>query len=157
VIRMNEFLLTRRTERKLQLFLCSCCRRAYDLLPEEWRQRVVRMAQYFTAEPGVPVDRPWQVCSHAVEVAEHLADGLASEEDCENAAEAARAVSRHFGHVAAGGPSPGEDPTYDQAAVFMGSDAAAAAGCAASVLPSAAELAVRVTATSAAYDRLFPE
>lgn len=152
VVRQNEFLFTKGKGRKLQLFLCACCRRAYDLVPERDRQRVSRMGSFFLPEPGVVLSDVWQVARHTVEVAERFADGFVTEGECRKAAEVARIHSQHYGHIAAGAPIPGEDPNYDDAAVKMGSDAASAADCAASILPSAAELSVRVVANSVAYD-----
>jgi hypothetical protein len=110
------------------------------------------MASYFRLQPDVALGDVWQISQRTVEVAERFADGLATNTERRDAAEAAQAVSQHYGYIAAGAPGPDEDPNYDDAAVKMGSDAASAAGCAASILPSAAELNVRVAANSVAYD-----
>jgi hypothetical protein len=153
VVQQNAFLMTKGRARKLQLFLCACCRRADDLLPDDQRRRVSRMASFLTPQPGRVVGDVWQVCRHAVEVAERFAEGLATDSERREAARAAQAVFNHYGEIASSGPFPGEDPAaYDDAAVKIGGDAAAAADCAASALPAAAERAVRVAATSAAYD-----
>jgi hypothetical protein len=153
VVQQNAFLMTKGRGRKLQLFLCACCRRAHDLLPDEQCRRVSGMASFLRPQPGRVVGDVWQVFLHAVEVAERFADRLANDSERREAARAAQAVFNHYGEIASSGPFPGEDPTaYDDAAVKIGGDAAAAADCAASVLPAAAERAVRVAATSAAYD-----
>jgi hypothetical protein len=152
VVQQNEFLMTKGTGRQLQLFLCACCRRVYGLLPDEQRRRVSRMASYFSPQLGVVLGDVWQVSWRTVQVAERFADGLATEDERQEAAEAAQAVSQHYGDIAACAPGPGEDPNYDDTAVKIGSDAAGAADCAASVLPSAAEGAVRVAANSVAPD-----
>jgi hypothetical protein len=148
----NRFLLAKGRGRKLQLFLCACCRRAYDLIPDEQRQRVARMAGYGRPQPDVVLGDVWQVSRHTIEVAERFADGLATERERHTAAEAAQEVHQHYGGIAACAPGPDEDANYDNAAVAMGCDAAAAADCAASVVSSAAELAVRVVAASTSYD-----
>ncbi len=153
VVQQNAFLLAKGQGRKLQLFLCACCRRAYDLLTDEQRRRVSRMASLLRPLSGRVVGDVWRVSRHAVEVAEQFADGLAIDNERREAVRAAHAIFNHFDEIASSGPFPGENPAaYDDAAVKIGGDAAAAADCAASVLPVAAERAVRVAATSVASD-----
>src|SRR5262245_16402995 len=123
VFQRSYFLFGKGTSRKLHLFLCACCRRAYDRLPEEQRRRVVRMAYWFVRDSDVDPGKVWEVCRNAVAVAERFADGLATEAESQHAARAARSVGGHFVQVASFAPGP-DNPHYDAAAVSMGSDAA---------------------------------
>jgi hypothetical protein len=152
VVQQNCFLMTKGkgSSRKLRLFLCACCRHAYDRLTDEQRRCVSRTATYLTPLPELVVGDVWQVFLHAVEVAERFADGLATESERRTAYTAVRAVDRHYGAIAAGGPFPGEDPAHENA-IYMGCHAAAAADCAVSLLPAAAEQAVRLAADAVAY------
>jgi len=110
------------------------------------------MGRLFNRQPENAHIEFWQTTKRTIEVAERFADGVATEHDRRAAAEASQAASSHYGDIAASAPSPGDDPNYDDAAVTIGCDVGAAAECAASILPSAAELMVRVAATFAAYD-----
>src|SRR5262249_21437625 len=138
-----------RRGRKLQLFLCACCRRAVDRLPQEQQLRTVQMAYYFVRDMDVDPGKIWEICRHAVEVAERFADGRATEAERQHAARAAQTVNGHFVRVAAFGGGQ-DNPQYDAAAVRMGSDAVAAADAAAFARPFAAEHAVQLAVTSAA-------
>src|SRR5436190_131679 len=115
VVRQNEFLTEKGRSRKLQLFLCSCCRHAFDNLSDKDRKRVSRMATYLRFEPTVQLGDIWQVVRHTVGIAERFADGLANENERRVAAETAQTVAQHYGDLAASAPFPGEDLTYDDA------------------------------------------
>src|SRR5262249_4011739 len=145
----SEFLATKGNGRKLQLFLCACCRRALDRLPQEQRLRTVQMAYYFLPDMDLDPVKSWDICRHAVEVAERFADGRATEAERQDAARAAHTVDGHFVRVAAFGWGQ-VHPQYDAAAVRLGRDAVAAAASAAFANPLAAEQAVRLAVTSAA-------
>lgn len=152
VVQQNCFLMAKGNEshRKLRLFLCACCRHAYDRLTDEQRRWVSHVATYLTPQPGRVVGDIWQVFQHAVEVAERFADGLATESERRTTYTAVRAVSRHYDEIANSGPFPGQDPAHEDA-INMGCHAAAAADCAISLLPAAAEQTVRLAADAVAY------
>jgi hypothetical protein len=67
-------------DRKLRLFLCACCRRVWDLLGDK--------------------------CHTAVEIAQRLADGMASEEEMTAARIAAKADRKCYGVYFAYAPRP---------------------------------------------------
>lgn len=148
----NAFLMSLGDNRKLQLFYCACSRRAYDLLNDEHRDRISQMVNYFLPSRGVVLGEVWEVIRNAIETSERFADGHTTDAERKKAAQKADDISSQFGDIAACAPVPGEDPNYDDAAVKMGGDLAGAAYCAAFILPSAAELSVRVVANSVAYD-----
>ena len=148
----NHFLLSLGSEQQLQRFLCACCRRVDSLLDDQTRGRVSQMAGYYRPAPGVALGDVWVAFRAAVEAAEKCAQGSLTADETKTAAEPALQLFMHFGDIAAAAPAPEEDPAYDDAAVKMGSDAAGAADCAASTIPSAAELCVRVVASCVAYD-----
>lgn len=147
-----DFLISKESERKRQLFLCACCRHAYGLLPDNYKDRVSQMVVEFALQMGSDLGDVWEVSQNAIEVAEKYADGLLTESEQELVADSARDVGHLYGAVAASAPTPDEDPNFDSAAVKIGSDAAFASYLALRAHPNASELCVRLAATFHSFD-----
>ena len=58
--RMLEFVRGRVSERKLRLFACACCRRAWHLLADERSRQAVEFAERLGEWPDRPVDDEWR-------------------------------------------------------------------------------------------------
>jgi hypothetical protein len=148
-----EFLRERASKRKIQLFLCACCRRVYGPLTDA-TQQISQMMTHLRPEPGVVLGDVCDVFQQAIDIAERFADRLATAKECKKIAKAAENIGRHFGFIAAVAPSPGDDSDYDKGrgAVMMGGDAMDAADLAVLNEPNALEHAVRVAASAVVYD-----
>ena len=147
-----QFLISKESERKRQLFLCACCRHAFGLITKDQKDRVSNMAIEYASQSGINLGDVWEVSQSAIEAAEKYADGLLKESEQEAMADITRDVGHLYGDIAACAPAPDEDPDFDDASVKMGGDVANASQCAVNAHPNASELTVRVAANFTSFD-----
>jgi hypothetical protein len=75
---MLHFLQGKATERKLRLFGVGCCRRIWDLLPEQWSRRAVQVAERYV-DGGADVEQLKEAGKKAGWAAAWAGQGAAAE------------------------------------------------------------------------------
>src|SRR5262245_32582765 len=78
------------SSRKRQLFSVACFRHAIEPISDAWRQRLDRMAGFYSHPQLQGFTSIWDVCRDAIDVAERQADELAYEDEWDAILERAR-------------------------------------------------------------------